>query len=99
MLFGIQSISFITLPIYDRLLYFREICVDSVLAQILGAFFVVGSLFVSIVLFVYWGSCACRILAANDLELTDEEIEPMRWGRKFRAQLWRLFHAKGLSLP
>ena len=96
--FVIQSISFITLPIYDRLLYFREICVDNVLAQILGALFFAGSLFVSIVLFVYWCSCACRILAANGLELTDEEIEPMRWDKKLRTQLWHLFHAKGLTM-
>ena len=96
--FVIRSISFITLPIYDRLLFLRELCVNNIFAQILGAFFFAGSLFVSIVLFVYWGSCACRVLAANDLELTDEEIEPMRWDKKLRTQLWHLFHAKGLKM-
>ena len=89
----IRDICSMVLPIYDQLLFISSLFVSNFLVQLLIDLFFVVSLFVAIVLFVYWGSCAWPILAANNLELTDEDIESMRWDKKLRAQLWHLFHA------
>ena len=94
----IRDISSAALSTFDRLVFIRDVCVNNFGVQILSSLFFAVSLFVSIILFVYWCSCAWRVLEADGMVLTEAEIEPMRWDRKLRNQLRSLFHTNGLIL-
>jgi len=94
----IRDTSITALYVFDRLLELRDVCVNNLGSQLVIALFFASSLFVAIVLFVYWCSCAIRVLSANDAELTEEEIEPMLWHRNLREQLWHFFHSFGQTL-
>jgi hypothetical protein len=86
------------LDIYDQLNLLRGQLLSNIGVQFLIALFFIASLFVAIILFVYWGSCAFHVLSANGVQLTDAEVEPMLWGKKLRAHLFNLFNGSVLAL-
>lgn len=94
----VQNVFPILLLVYDQLLLIRSHILSNIVVQFLIALFFIGSMFVAIVLFVYWGSCAVHVLAANDLLLTDAEVEPMLWEKKLRALLLGMFNWSLLAM-
>jgi hypothetical protein len=98
MSFLTRNILSAALPLYDELLLIRSHVLSNITVQTLIALFFIGSLLIAIFLFVYWGSCACHLLSADGVQLTDADVEPMLWEKRLRAQLWSLFSGSVFTL-